>query len=246
MVRFFADGLRTFWTVLLQTITIGHSWLLVTGWKELNGVVQALLITAGTDEVLLDGIAEFVTTIKTVFPSTTTFSPSLVPDPASHVRLINPKTVAKTDDAIRLTEAATMRFVRSKTSVPVLEVIDAFVHPEANHPCILMEYIDGRPLDQVWDTYSELQKKHVLSQLKGYLEELRQIKGTFIGSVDGTCGADQFFDGEDNASYGPYDSETAFNDGLVRALEAKGAQHLDRKGCEIYPSDARTWHRLYP
>ncbi|CAL8580021.1 hypothetical protein XPA_005754 [Xanthoria parietina] len=42
-------------------------------WKGLNGVIQALLITAGTDEVLLDGIAEFVTTIKTGFPSTTTF-----------------------------------------------------------------------------------------------------------------------------------------------------------------------------
>lgn len=114
-----------------------------------------------------------------------------------------------------------MRFVRSKTSVPVPEVIDAFVHPETNHPCILMEYIDGRPLDQVWDTYSESQKEHILSQLKGYLDELRQIKGTFIGSVDGTCCADQFFDGEDNASYGPYDSEMASNDGLVRALEAR-------------------------
>lgn len=93
-----------------------------------------------------------------------------------------------------------MRFVRSKTSVPALEVIDAYVHPETSHPCILMAYIDGRPLDQFWDTYSEPQKEHILSQLKGYVEELRQIKGTFIGSVDGTCCADQFFDREDNAS----------------------------------------------
>ncbi len=36
-------------------------------WKGLNGVIQALLITAGTDEVLLDGIAEFVTTIKVCY-----------------------------------------------------------------------------------------------------------------------------------------------------------------------------------
>lgn len=33
-------------------------------WKGSNGVIQELLITAGTDEVLLDGIAEFATTVK--------------------------------------------------------------------------------------------------------------------------------------------------------------------------------------
>ncbi|KAL8964555.1 MAG: hypothetical protein Q9197_006881, partial [Variospora fuerteventurae] len=33
-------------------------------WSQLNGVVQELLITAGTDEVLLDGIAEFAKTIE--------------------------------------------------------------------------------------------------------------------------------------------------------------------------------------
>lgn len=33
-------------------------------WSHLNGLVQELLITAGTDEVLLDGIAEFAKTIE--------------------------------------------------------------------------------------------------------------------------------------------------------------------------------------
>lgn len=175
---------------------------------------------------------------KTQTPTTTTINPShvattitqhqlleaptIAPDAASYVRLINTTTVAKTGDGIRLTEAASMRFVRSKTSIPVPEVIDAFVQPETKHVCILMDYIDGRPLNEVWDTCSEEQKEHIVSQLKGFLEELRQIKGTFIGSVDGTGCADQFFDGEDKASYGPYDSETAFNDGLVRALKARG------------------------
>ncbi|KAL9594937.1 MAG: hypothetical protein Q9219_006743 [cf. Caloplaca sp. 3 TL-2023] len=149
-------------------------------------------------------------------------APFLTPNTPSHIRLINTTTVAKTGDAIRLTEAASMRYVRSKTSIPVPEVIDAFVHPETKHVCILMERIDGQPLDEVWDTYSETQKEHIKSQLKGFWEELRQIKGTSIGPVDGTYCADQFFDGEDNASYGPYESEAAFHDGLIRALEARG------------------------
>ncbi|KAL8832513.1 MAG: hypothetical protein Q9170_004846 [Blastenia crenularia] len=149
-------------------------------------------------------------------------APTLGPDTPSHIRLINPTTVAKSGDAIRLTEAASMRFVRAKTSIPVPEVVDAFVHPETKHVCILMEYIDGQPLNEVWDTYSEIQKEHIISQLKSYLTELRQLKGTIIGPVDGTYCAEQFFDGEDQATYGPFESETAFNDGLVRALEARG------------------------
>ncbi|KAL9634319.1 MAG: hypothetical protein Q9204_003046 [Flavoplaca sp. TL-2023a] len=148
-------------------------------------------------------------------------APSIAPNAASHFRLINPTTVAKTGDAIRMTEAMSTRYVRSKTSIPVPEVIDAFVHPETEHVCILMEYIHGRSLDEVWDTYSGTQKEQVISQLKGFLEELRQIKGTFIGSVDETCCTDQFFDGENKASFGPYVSETAFHDGLVRAVEAR-------------------------
>lgn len=146
---------------------------------------------------------------------------SIAPNAASRVCLINAAAVAKTGDGIRITEATSMRYVRSRTSIPVPEVIDAFVHPETKHVCIFMEYIHGRPLDEVWDTYSGMQKENVISQMKGFLEELRQIKGTFIGSVDETCCTDQFFDGEDKASYGPYFSEGAFHDGLVRALEAR-------------------------
>ncbi|KAL8661874.1 MAG: hypothetical protein Q9168_008340 [Polycauliona sp. 1 TL-2023] len=145
-----------------------------------------------------------------------------LPDAPPHISLINPTTVSKTSDVVRLTEAASMRYVRSKTSIPVPEVYDAFVDPDTKNVCILMEYIEGRPLDKVWDSYNESQKEHIISQLRGFWEELRQIKGTFIGPVDKTCCADQFFDGEDKESYGPYDTKTAFHDGLVRALEARG------------------------
>ncbi|KAL9025696.1 MAG: hypothetical protein Q9196_005525 [Gyalolechia fulgens] len=149
-------------------------------------------------------------------------APTISPDAPSHLRLINPTTVAKFGDSISLTEAESMRFIRSRTSVPVPKVIDAFVLQDTKHVCILMEYIDGQPLYEVWDTYSKMQKEHVISQLKGFMEELRQIKGSSIGPVDGTYCVEQFFDGEDQATYGPYESETAFNDGLVRALEARG------------------------
>lgn len=113
-----------------------------------------------------------------------------------------------------------MRFVRENTAIPVPEVFDAFVEEASNHVCIVMEYMDGRPLDGVWDSYSEAQKERVVAQLKKYMAELRRIHGTFIGSIDGTYCEDQFFS-EDPTSYGPFDSEASFNDGLVRAFRAR-------------------------
>ncbi|KAL8963775.1 MAG: hypothetical protein Q9183_004971 [Haloplaca sp. 2 TL-2023] len=114
-----------------------------------------------------------------------------------------------------------MRYIRSHTSIPVPKVLDAFVNSETKHVCIIIKYIDGRPLNKVWDNFDDSQKENIVIQLKGFLEELRQIKRTVIGSVDGTNCTDQFFDGEDKASFGPYDSEQAFHDGLVRAVEAR-------------------------
>ncbi|KAL8635285.1 MAG: hypothetical protein Q9228_007209 [Teloschistes exilis] len=143
-------------------------------------------------------------------------------DRFSQVHFLNETTVAKSSDLVSFTEAATMRFVRSKTSIPVPAVLDVFVQPETQHVCILMEYIKGRPLNEVWDTFNDTQKEHVVAQLRGFMEELRQIKGTTIGPVDGTYCVDQFFDGEDKETYGPYKSEAAFNNGLIRAIGARG------------------------
>ncbi|KAG6995853.1 hypothetical protein G7Y79_00041g078050 [Physcia stellaris] len=140
---------------------------------------------------------------------------------APHIYRINPTTVVKTSEAVRMTEAASMRFVGEITSIPVPKVSDAFVEEESKNVCIVMEYINGRPLDQVWDSYNKTQKDQIVEKLKQYMAELRRIPGTFIGSVDGTHCNDQFFD-QNPKSYGPFDSEKSFNDGLIRAIQARG------------------------
>ena len=48
-----------------------------------------------------------------------------------------------------------------------------------------MEFIRREPLHQAWSSYSESQRNDVVRQLQGYMNELEQIQGTFIGSVDG-------------------------------------------------------------
>jgi hypothetical protein len=149
----------------------------------------------------------------------------LGPDPAFYnVYRVDEGTVVKFGDAVRMAEAAAMRLVREKISVPVPQVFDAYLHPDSKHGCIVMEYIPGRRLDEVWNSYNQVEKENIISQLKRYWQELRSIPGTFIGSVDGTYCEDQFFS-NDPTSYGPFESEAVFRDALIRAV---------RDGCPIY------------
>ncbi|KAK4692639.1 hypothetical protein P7C71_g4604, partial [Lecanoromycetidae sp. Uapishka_2] len=136
---------------------------------------------------------------------------------------INNTTVVKTGDGIRMAEATTMHFIKEKTSVPVPKVLDSYVDTDTGHVCIIMEYIDGKPLDEEWDSYSDLQKRSVESQLKQYFDEIRQIPGTFVGSIDGSNCNDQLFDNDPTLS-GPFDSEAAFQTGLIAAIKERGSQ----------------------
>ena len=56
----------------------------------------------------------------------------------------------------------------------------------------------------------------MVKQLRSYFDELRQIKGSFIGAVYGSACDDQFFS-DDLWAYGPYKDEVEFNQGLVKA-----------------------------
>jgi aminoglycoside phosphotransferase (APT) family kinase protein len=144
----------------------------------------------------------------------------------SHIYRLNATTVVKVGDHVRMAEAQAMRYVRDKTSVPVPEVLDAYllagqesVFPP--HACIVMTFVEGKPLDEEWSTYSDHQKANVISELKRYIDEMRTLQSSQIASVDGTYCNDQFFSDE-LGSYGPFESESAFRDGLTAALREKG------------------------
>ena len=104
------------------------------------------------------------------------------PDPNfSHVYRIDEHTVVKFGDGVRMAEAASMRLVREKTSIPVPEVLDAYVQDGNKYGCIVMEYVSGRRLDEVWESYNETQKADIILQLRQYFDELRSISGSFRG-----------------------------------------------------------------
>lgn len=145
---------------------------------------------------------------------------------------LDSRTIVKSGRSVRLSEAESMRFVSERTTIPIPQVYEAYTDEQSGMARIVMEYIPGDNLDQVWDTYDDAQKESVISQLRGYMDQLRRIKGTFIGSVDHSWCNDPYFDGDPGA-YGPFASEDDFNQGIVKAI--KDAQPHDWVGftCDI-------------
>ncbi|KKF96823.1 Acyl-protein thioesterase 2 [Ceratocystis platani] len=140
----------------------------------------------------------------------------LAPPFSSPCLLADGKTVVKGGEGVREAEANAMKLVRQHTSIPVPEVYNVYRDADSGHMCIVMEYIDGEQLDKAWPRLSEEQKNKIIQQLREYFVELRQIKGSFIGGVDGSACDDQYFSstGED---WGPYKDEAEFNKALVKA-----------------------------
>jgi aminoglycoside phosphotransferase (APT) family kinase protein len=148
------------------------------------------------------------------------------------IYILDESTVVKAGDVVRMAEAKAMLLVREKTTIPVPEVFSAYTDSATGHGYIIMEYVKGDVLRDVWDSYTAEQKADVVGQLRGYCEQLRAIKGTFIGSVDRTACEDQLFTDELGA-YGPYENEREFNAGLIKALKNSRETPWTEKVCEM-------------
>lgn len=133
--------------------------------------------------------------------------------------LVNDKVVVKTGRGVRKSEAETLRLLKDR-GLQVPEVFDDYVNPETGDHVIVMEYIEGAPLDQVIDSFGPEEKKALISQLQRFTTTMRQQLSTskFIGSVDKTDVKDLLFV---QGRAGPFDSERAFVNGLVESLHAR-------------------------
>lgn len=80
-----------------------------------------------------------------------------------------------------------------------------------------MEYVEGDGLQNVLGGLTDEQQLKIVSQLRRYLAELRSLKGHFIGSADRSACYDPIFC-EGSEDFGPYKSEAAFNEGLIKAM----------------------------
>lgn len=94
--------------------------------------------------------------------------------------------LVKSGRRVRLTEAATMRFVAEHTSIPVPRVYCAFEHKDRTF--ILMERVRGEDLPSAWKRLPTAARHEVLAQLEAMFQELRKLApppGTGVESCTG-------------------------------------------------------------
>jgi serine/threonine protein kinase len=99
---------------------------------------------------------------------------------------VDSNTVAKLGPGLDITEAESMRFIRNNTALPVPQVLNAY--EEDGYGYILMEFVEGDSLEKIWPNLSSSERTVILTELKDYIRQMRQIvcpDGTPIGSVTG-------------------------------------------------------------
>ena len=119
--------------------------------------------------------------------------------------------VIKSGDDLRAAEVASLRFIAERTTIPVPKVHDVQFDSNGKLTAITMEYMPGKRLDRVWKHLAASQKLAVVEQLKGYVAELRALKGTYIGSVGGGKAVST---NRSKVEGGPFENEALFNEFL--------------------------------
>ena len=147
--------------------------------------------------------------------------PSIAPNKmCATIKLIDTDLIVKYGEGFKLSEAEAMHPVSYRITVKVPRVEAAYVLEGVGY--IIMSLERGKLLNRYSDSATDAQRENVIMQLKDYVDQLRQIKGQFIGSVDSSPCQDAVFEWDHQAKlheYGPFDSQSAFNEGIVKALE---------------------------
>ncbi|RHZ49084.1 hypothetical protein CDV55_101117 [Aspergillus turcosus] len=112
---------------------------------------------------------------------------------------------------LRSHEAQTLRFIATNTTIPVPTVHD--IHwQDGQVVSIVMDYMPGKRLDEAWDTLDANQKLSIADELHSYINQLRNLKGDYIGAIDrGKAIIGQLASIEG----GPFDSEQQFNEFIL-------------------------------
>lgn len=110
-----------------------------------------------------------------------------------------------------------MILLKNQTSVPVPQVFNAYMIEDIGF--ILMEKIHGIQLSQSWSKLPPALKESLVQVLRGYIQQWRQIEGSFFGTVDSGPCQEIVFQRNSVYKYGPFASRKDFNKGIVEAME---------------------------
>jgi aminoglycoside phosphotransferase len=138
----------------------------------------------------------------------------------SSVYKLTDGTILKTGPSVRPSEAATMKYIRDKTSIPVPRVIDLYVDHRTGYWCIQMEYIEGRLLEIEYESFDKGAKAHIVAQLRDYLHQLRRLPRKASIAAFGGPARDQFL--QLSQGQPPHVTEEEFLHMIANTLERRG------------------------
>jgi serine/threonine protein kinase len=133
---------------------------------------------------------------------------------------ITSRSIVKFGPFVRPTEASTLRFIARKTTIPVPRVFDVIVDDDRS--CnIVMEFIDAPSLDKVWSSMTVAQKKHIVVELKSYVDQLRRLPHECPGIIEAIDGGSLLDRRLQTQPFGPFDGTEQFyafrNHDFIRA-----------------------------
>lgn len=145
---------------------------------------------------------------------------------------------------VHLSEASTMIFISQHTSIPVPRVICAFTHSTWTY--IVTERIEGHMLSKDWVYRSEDSKAKLLSQLKQYICEMRELqppKGMLgVVSVDGGSLSDCRIPGP-SLRFGPFETIQDFHRHLRMDMDFD--PRLDPDVQELIRQQSKSWPLVF-
>ncbi|KAL1960642.1 hypothetical protein VTO42DRAFT_7221 [Malbranchea cinnamomea] len=127
----------------------------------------------------------------------------------SSVLMLTASTCVKYGGCRHLSEAEAMVYVARHTSVPVPKVYCAFRRKGVTY--IVMERIKGVSIGRVWDSSSEEQRKSLLSQLRGFIAELRSVPPPQPGRIGDVNYSMLYDDRIEGKGFGPFDDSREFH-----------------------------------
>ncbi|KAI0796035.1 kinase-like domain-containing protein [Abortiporus biennis] len=107
-------------------------------------------------------------------------------------------------------EAFTMEYISQHTTIPVPRVHGFLKLPDETS-WIVIDYIEGTPLDLVWLSLSEQERLDCMHQLQGYVAQLRDLPPPDPNRVQ-AVDRGHLYDARMHGRYGPYDSIAVFHE----------------------------------
>lgn len=116
-----------------------------------------------------------------------------------------------------------MEFIATRTTIPVPRVHSIQQDEDGTITAITMDYMPGKRLDEAWGSLDSGQKAVVVAEMKGYITQLRALKGTYIGALNhGPAVTGRLVD----VKGGPFATESLFNSFLLGDIVSSAPRPL--------------------